>query len=239
MRQIHFTLMGKGGAGKSLISWLIAQYFASSGHELYCADTDPTNASFSKFKALNVDYIQIADDSMTIDSAKFDALVERLVEHQGVSVIDNGASSFLPFMRYMNENGVLELLMAHGCKVFIHAPLVGGVAMLETMRGLELILTATEAQVVIWENEYYGPATVGGERVSNAPMFVDHRDRIHGIVRIQEREEGTFGADIRETMAQHLTFDEAIKSPNTRLMRRQRLATVQRDIYGQLEGIGL
>jgi hypothetical protein len=231
--------MGKGGVGKSLISWLQAQYFKSQERDLYCADTDPTNASFHKFSALNVEYIQILNQDMSIAPANFDMLIERLMEHEGESVIDSGASSFLPLMHYLNDNNVFEILENSGHEIVIHVPLVGGVAMEETMRGLELILKTFNVKVVLWENEYFGPIEINGIRLSDAALVRRYPGRVIGAVQMKAREMGTYGIDIRETMAKALTMEEAIASSATRLMRKQRLLMFQRDIFNQLLGLGL
>ena len=38
---IHFTLQGKGGVGKTLVSNLLAQHQISKKTKLVCIDTDP------------------------------------------------------------------------------------------------------------------------------------------------------------------------------------------------------
>jgi hypothetical protein len=43
---------------------------------LYCSDTDPTNASFARFKALNVENILITDKNMVVNEGMFGVLVE-------------------------------------------------------------------------------------------------------------------------------------------------------------------
>lgn len=40
---VHFTLQGKGGVGKSLVSALLAQYFQTVVGDVKCIDTDPVN----------------------------------------------------------------------------------------------------------------------------------------------------------------------------------------------------
>lgn len=54
MAKIHMVLQGKGGVGKSMIAATIAQYKAGKGQKPLCIDTDPVNATFEGYKALNV-----------------------------------------------------------------------------------------------------------------------------------------------------------------------------------------
>ncbi len=56
------------------------------------------------------------------------------------------------------------------------------------------------------------------------------------MLRLPQRTPATFGADLQEMMKRHLTFAEAIASPDFPIMARQRLTKVQQDIFAQLEG---
>ena len=45
LNAVHFTLQGKVGVGKSLVSAMLAQYFQSvEGCDVKCIDTDPAIA---------------------------------------------------------------------------------------------------------------------------------------------------------------------------------------------------
>lgn len=50
-RQVHFTLQGKGGVGKSFISSLLIQYLRDKGQLVTVVDTDPVNATLTGYKA--------------------------------------------------------------------------------------------------------------------------------------------------------------------------------------------
>jgi cellulose biosynthesis protein BcsQ len=111
MSKIHIILQGKGGVGKSLIAAVFAQYKASRGQNPLCIDTDPVNATFNGFKALNVQRLQIMEGD-EINSRKFDALVELIAPPIGDVIIDNGASSFVPLSHYLlskqPSTGIIE-----------------------------------------------------------------------------------------------------------------------------------
>lgn len=95
MAKIHLVLQGKSGVGKSLIAVTIAQYKAMKGQKLLCLDTDPVNATFAGYQALNVRRLNILEGD-EINTRHFDALVERIAASEGDVIIDNGASSFVP-----------------------------------------------------------------------------------------------------------------------------------------------
>ena len=77
MAKIHMVLQGKGGVGKSMIAATIAQYKAGKGQKPLCIDTDPVNATFEGYKALNVRRLNIMDGD-EINTRNFDALVEMI-----------------------------------------------------------------------------------------------------------------------------------------------------------------
>lgn len=57
MKYVHMTIQGKGGVGKTFISYLVVQYLRNKLEDktnVNCYDLDPINCSLSLFKALNV-----------------------------------------------------------------------------------------------------------------------------------------------------------------------------------------
>ncbi|MGD0669967.1 MAG: hypothetical protein ABSB23_20700 [Bryobacteraceae bacterium] len=110
---IHLTLQGKGGVGKSLVASILAQYFRHHDAEIHCLDTDPVNQTFSQYAELGAEHLALMHDGK-IDSRGFDMLMERLFTENGIFIVDNGASTFIPLWSYIVENNVLELLRAAG-----------------------------------------------------------------------------------------------------------------------------
>jgi len=177
--------MGKGGVGKSFITTVLAEYLMETKEApLFCADTDPTNPTFSSYKALGAEHINIMTPTMNIDRGNFDNLVEKLIQHEGDCVIDNGASSFLPMLSYICENDLIEFLRESGKEIVVHAPLVGGLGMDETLRGLDTILKNVPAQIVVWENPMYGPVVKNGKTFDHSRLYLDHAHRYRGIVKL-------------------------------------------------------
>lgn len=127
---INFILQGKGGVGKSLIASLLAQYFTDKKLNLYCADTDPVNKTFARYETLNVETIQTVDSANNIDTRAFDALVERLQNHEGPAVIDNGASTFVPLTAYLVDSNIMDIFNDVDRHVVLQAVLTGGQALI-------------------------------------------------------------------------------------------------------------
>ena len=75
MKEVHFVLQGKGGVGKSLIATLIAQYLKENSSEpLHCYDTDPVNPTFSRYRALHPQTVNILTENNTVDSRHLRAI---------------------------------------------------------------------------------------------------------------------------------------------------------------------
>ncbi len=70
---IHLSLQGKGGVGKSLVASILAQYFRQTGRELRCIDTDPVNQTFSQYKALGAQHLDLMEEGR-VDQRRFDNL---------------------------------------------------------------------------------------------------------------------------------------------------------------------
>lgn len=237
MHTIHFVLMGKGGVGKSFVASLLAQYLRTLDRNLFCADTDPTNMTFAHYQGLSVQHFNISDEKLKVDTRKFDALINRIAEHEGDCVVDTGASSFLPLMHYLSENKMFELLESTGRRVVVHTPLVGGQAIDETIRGLETIIKFFKVPVLVWVNEYFGSVIKNGVTFKESALYKEAGPRIFGVVFLRELTSETSGEDVRDMTKQYLTFDEALASPQCFFANRHRLLNVRADIYDQLKKI--
>lgn len=235
---VHFTLQGKGGVGKSLVSALLAQYFGSLGIEPKCIDTDPVNQTLVNYKALKAQHVDLMAGSK-IDERNFDSLMERLLSEDGIYVVDNGASSFVPLSNYLIENNAINMLQEAGREVFIHCVVTGGQALLDTLQGFKaLAMTTNTNNIVVWLNEYFGVIQSDGKAFNEMKVYTDNASKVRGIVRIAKRNQDTFGRDIEEMASRKLTFAEVLAGPDFTIMAKQRIKTVQKDIFAQLDQVG-
>ena len=53
MAHVHFFLNPKGGTGKSLVSYIVAQYLISKGVKTTCIDCDPVPPTLIAYEALH------------------------------------------------------------------------------------------------------------------------------------------------------------------------------------------
>ncbi|EAU7917999.1 MULTISPECIES: nucleotide-binding protein [Pseudomonadota] len=236
MAKIHMVLQGKGGVGKSAIAAIIAQYKMDKGQTPLCIDTDPVNATFEGYKALNVRRLNIMDGD-EINSRNFDTLVELIAPTKDDVVIDNGASSFVPLSHYLISNQVPALLQEMGHELVIHTVVTGGQALLDTVSGFAQLASQfpAEALFVVWLNPYWGPIEHEGKSFEQMKAYTANKARVSSIIQIPALKEETYGRDFSDMLQERLTFDQALADESLTIMTRQRLKIVRRGLFEQLD----
>jgi hypothetical protein len=237
MPKIHMVLQGKGGVGKSFISSALAQYKTAKGQVPLCIDTDPVNATFHGYKALNVKKLDILDGD-EINSRNFDSLVEMTATAENDVIIDNGASSFVPLSHYLISNEVPSLLEEMGHELVVHTVITGGQALLDTVSGFaQLARQFPEPSIfAVWLNPYWGPIEHEGRGFEQLKAYKDNKDRVSAILTIPQLKEETYGRDISDMLQERLTFDEAIAKDSLTIMTRQRLKIFRTKLFEQMDG---
>lgn len=236
---VHFILQGKGGIGKTLVSTILAQWLASKDDTpLRCYDTDQENATFSRYKAMDVKHVEVMTDARTIDPKRFDALMIDILEDEGNCVVDNGANTFSPLMGYLLENDCFDLLRESGRKVYIHTIVGGGDTLHDTAMGFVSTAKSTNVPLVLWENEHFGLLqSASGKVFTESATFEEHAKRVVGRVVLSQRNADTFGADIKKMNIARMTANEVRESEKFNVMEKQRIKVVFRDLYEQLDKV--
>lgn len=238
MIQAHFTLQGKGGVGKSLVSSLIAQYLRSKNKPVIVVDTDPVNATLSGYEALNVRRLELMQGG-TVNERNFDSLILGILDEKNANyVVDNGSASFVPLCHYIIENDTILSIVDSGKEVFIHTVITGGSALMDTLIGFEALVEQMPEQVkiVVWLNEFLGEIKADGKTFEEMKVYQKNKDRVHRIIRIEQRTSVTYGEDIKQMMESKMTFDEVNTSLKFNSIEKSRLFKVKKAIYEQLEG---
>ena len=236
---VHFVLQGKGGVGKSFVASILGQYFRERGHDVHCVDTDPVNQTFAQYRDLVVQRLDLLLDG-AVDQRAFDGLVERLLTEEGLFVVDNGASTFIPMWNYILENDVIRVLRDSGKHLFVHCVITGGQALTDTLTGFaKLAETTPDQNIVLWVNEYFGRVERDGRPLSDLPVYREHVDKVWGSVAIPKRNRDTFGRDVEDLLRRKMTFRQAIEGGDFPIMVRQRLKVIQRELFEQLDSLAL
>ena len=236
MAKIHMVLQGKGGVGKSMIAAVIAQYKAGKGQKPICIDTDPVNATFEGYKALDVRRLNIMDGD-EINTRNFDALVEQIATAEVDVIIDNGASSLVPLSHYLISNQVPALLRDMGHELVVHTVITGGQALQATVSGFAKLAGQFPAEClfVTWLNPYWGAIEHEGKGFEQMKAYTGNKARVSAIIQIPPLKEETYGRDFAEMLQARLTFDEALALSSLTIMTRQRLKIVKGQLFAQLE----
>ncbi len=237
---VHFVLQGKGCIGKTLVSTLLAQWIKPKNTEdpLRCYDTDQENATFSRYKAMDVKHVPVMTESRTIDPKRFDSLMIDILESDGNCVIDNGANTFSPLLAYLIENDAFEMLSEAGRQVYIHSIVGGGDTLHDTAAGFVSTAKSANVPMVLWENEHFGLLqSVSGKLFSESPTFKDNSHKLKGVVKLHQRNADTFGADIKKMNTARMTMHEVMESERFNIMEKQRIKVVCRDVFEQLDRV--
>ncbi|SUA05716.1 TraL [Neisseria gonorrhoeae] len=234
MKEVHFTMQGKGGAGKSFITSILAQYLKKriGDKNVTCFDTDPINPTLSRYAALNPTIIHLLEDGK-INSRHFDELMEIIETQDGIGVVDTGAGTFVPLMYYFSENHIAEYLFDCDVNLVIHVLIVGGQAFNDCLVVLDQIMSSMGCDVVIWLNHFQGKIT----NFTETKVYQENKERIIGIMEIQNKDSDTFGKDLETMTKMNLTFDEVQNSTVFKGMERNRLKHFSREMFEALDNI--
>ncbi|WP_243545432.1 conjugal transfer protein TraL [Pseudodesulfovibrio tunisiensis] len=242
MATINMILQGKGGVGKSLAAGLLSQYFLEAGRKTVCIDTDPVNATLAGYRALDAIALDIMNGGDDVDPRQFDRLVDAIVTlpEDTQVVVDNGAATFLPFCSYLAENAVFDVLHDSGQTVRLHSVVTGGQAILDTLNGLDSLITNFEGKpLYVWLNPFFGPITSNGKPFEEFPVFRDHMSSFEAVIRLPNKRKETFGRDLENLLADRLSFTEALTGDRYSIMVRQRLRMMWREIRAELDKANL
>lgn len=232
---VHITSQGKGGVFKSGIASLVAQYLQDKQHAVSCFDTDPTNATLTRFTGLNVTRVSIAEGN-TLIIRKFDELANRIVNEDGPFVVDTGASNFMAFWDYVAQNGLIEFFASHSRRVIVHCPVMGGGELEDTVKGLAALCEVMpEQSIVVWLNSFHG-ATVNedGKPFEEFGVVQKYGAKFLGIVRLSD--EGLQRQAMQDLMTASSTFHEAMDETRD-VIGRHRLHSIRTRLWSQLEAI--
>lgn len=231
---IHFVLQGKGGIGKSFCATMLAQYLDERfPGSVQCLDTDQENTTFSHYKALSVQHVNVMNSDRTINRKRFDSMMETLFATSDNIVVDNGANTFSPLMAYLVENEVIPILQDAGKTPYVHTIVGGGDVLHDTSSGFISVARALACPLIVWLNEHFGSTASFQE----SEAFLAHSQRVRGIVLLKARNSDTFGDDIKRMNTARVTVKEVMEDPSFTVMEKQRIKMVSRDIFAELDQV--
>lgn len=244
-KNFHFILQGKGGVGKTTVSTFITQYLKDYLKQDYMAiDTDQVNASFAKFKALNVETINVMQDNIITD-AGWENLTYKLINTDKSNIIiDNGASSFVPLIAYAIENDMVDLLTSeensYAGNIFIHVVIAGGEGLSHTLAGLNMIcekFNQDKVQIVVWINNFLGKVEAQDKKITDYPEYKNNESKILAVLRIPTYKGDLFKKDLSDMLTNHKTFEEMKNDIYVFIMSRSRYVKMQKEMFEELNNV--
>lgn len=232
----HFVMQSKGGAGKSVVSVMLAQYLKAFNKDLILIDTDPSNKTLGEYKQLDVKKIEVLNKHKLVDQGKFDGFMSEFIEGNKPMLVDTGSGDFLAINGYMIQNEIPAVFNELGKKLIIHVPLNFNQAKADTMKCLVgLLSNHPSTTVVIWENEFFGENT---ENLQNTPLMKKFKN-IGGVVKIREMQSDTDQKNFSLMLENSMTFEEVDKSDKELfdLIKKMRIRRIQNDIWEQLDNL--
>ncbi len=236
MNQFHIVMNGKGGIGKSIVAYNLAQYLKANDPDTLCIDTDPLTPTLSKYRALEARHLQIASDSEIILN-RFDEMIEEIVSTSHDAVIDTGASTFIPIANYLAKNKVFQFLKdEYGKDIFLHVVLNAQTQndYLSTLASLEMLTTtfAANVKIVIWLNEFGGSLA----NFTKSQFYLDNESLVFGMIRIKNPDELLLH-DFKAILQNYQTYHEALGDSKLFVMSRSRIKRMRDEIYGQIGSV--
>ena len=246
---VNNVLTNKGGAGKSLICALLGCYFREREQRLLSLDLDPNQPTFSRYKALGVQRVQLTRNGK-VDGGLFDDAMELIYGPKALQgevenahdqvVIDSGAGGYLPFVSYMRRQGVMETFGDLGIRHTLHVVLAGGQALDDCLLSLDELAThfGAASRMVVWLNDYFDALPWPGiEGFYDSGAYRKHGALIDGIVQMPDLDPETEGRAFTRFSKANQTFSEALASGSMTYRDSKRLRRIRATYYDQLDPI--
>jgi hypothetical protein len=243
MSKIHLVMQGKGGVGKSLLAFYIAQYVREKSGKCLVFDTDPLNQTLARTASLEAKVVRIlADDHITIMKNAFDLMIEECEAEEADVVIDVGASSFVPMLEYCTKNGVYDLWHEMGHTCILHS-IITGKDFRDTCKMFGVVMEKTgrlsSVSSVVWLNPFAGAVEQDGMGFEDTVFYRDNMDAIKSVLPMPAFIDDMMHGDFLAMMEEGKTFDEIISDLAVPLMRRQRTRMMKKRVMDVLDRAGI
>lgn len=239
MANINLVIGSKGGIGKSLVAYILGQYVLDKKGALIAFDTDFHNKTFASYKALNAQALHLVDnDTLMVNTAALDLILEATVDNEADVVIDVGASSFLNFFKYVLDMDLAATWVDMGHKVTFHTIIAGGTPYRDTLETFDKLMAlgvkGKGMRCVAWLNAFTGPLESNGVAFEDSEEFKRHAKKIAGLVSIPIFDD-LFSATLEKVTTEHLTFDEVKDSSKFMVAEKMRAARIKAKLFEVLD----
>ena len=230
MAHIHFIGGEKGGVGKSLMARVLAQYMIDREIPFLGFDTDRSHGALMRF------YSGYASPVLVDNIEALDSIIEAAAEQPERRVlVDLAAQTHDPLVKWMDDAGVLNLADEMGMKIYYWHVMDSGKDSVDLLKKL-LDRFGTGLKYVLVRNQIrgndFGVLEQSGEQARALQLGAR-------MVSVKKLNDGV----INKIDAGSSSFWKA-KTPQDPssglgLMDRQRVKTWLRDVYREIDDIGV
>ena len=230
MAHIHFIGGEKGGVGKSLMARVLAQYMIDREIPFLGFDTDRSHGALMRF------YSGYASPVLVDNIEALDSIIEAAAEQPERRVlVDLAAQTHDPLVKWMDDAGVLNLADEMGMKIYYWHVMDSGKDSVDLLKKL-LDRFGTGLEYVLVRNQIrgndFGVLEQSGEQARALQLGAR-------MVSVKKLNDGV----INKIDAGSSSFWKA-KTPQDPssglgLMDRQRVKTWLRDVYREIDDIGV
>lgn len=231
MAHIHFIGGEKGGVGKSLTARVLAQYMIDKEIPFLGFDTDRSHGALMRF------YAGYASPVVMDSVEALDVIVEAAAEAPDRRVlVDLAAQTHDPLVKWMEDTGVVELAAEMGMPIYYWHVMDSGKDSVDLLAKL-LDRFGSSLQYVLVRNQVRGNDFSVLEQSGQQARALDMGAK---VVTLKKLHDGV----IQKIDAGSSSFWKArtaqdADSGGLGLMDRQRVKMWLRDIYTELDSVGL
>ena len=231
MARIHFIGGEKGGVGKSLTARVLAQYMIDKEIPFLGFDTDRSHGALMRF------YAGYASPVVMDSVEALDVIVEAAAEAPDRRIlVDLAAQTHDPLVKWMEDTGVVELAAEMGMPIYYWHVMDSGKDSVDLLAKL-LDRFGSSLQYVLVRNQVRGNDFSVLEQSGQQARALDMGAK---VVTLKKLHDGV----IQKIDAGSSSFWKArtaqdADSGGLGLMDRQRVKMWLRDVYSELDNVGL
>jgi len=231
MANIHFIGGEKGGVGKSLVARVLAQYLIDHEQPFIGFDTDRSHGALMRF------YEGFASPILVDSYEALDAIMEAAVEKPERRVlVDLAAQTHDPLVRWMDDSGVLNLADETGVAIHYWHVMDSGKDSVDLLRKL-LDRFGKDLKYVLARNQVRGNNFSVLEQSGEQARAIGLGAQVVTIKHLHDNVINKIDAANSSFWAAKNIADK--DAAPLGLMDRQRVKMWLRDVYRELDAIGV
>ncbi|HEY4065896.1 MAG TPA: mobilization protein [Burkholderiaceae bacterium] len=231
MAQIHFIGGEKGGVGKSLTARVLAQYMIDKNIPFLGFDTDRSHGALMRF------YAGYASPVVMDHYEALDVIVEAAAEQPGRRVlVDLAAQTHDPLVKWLDDTGAIDMAAEMGMTIHYWHVMDSGKDSVDLLQRL-LDRFGTGLSYVLVRNQVRGNDFSALEQSGQQQRAIDLGAKIVSIRKLHDGVIQKIDNGSSSFWAAKTPGDPT--SPGLGMMDRQRVKMWLRDVYREIDDIGV